>query len=202
MQLRLHSIISKTDVLGPYTRFSLWVQGCHLRCPGCIAPETWAENGGFTISVDEVAARITETPNIEGLTITGGEPFLQPAPLAELIYSVRKDRPLGVIVYTGFSLVELRKKSMTDQDCATFLSKIDLLVDGYYIERENYGQSLRGSANQQVHALTKRYNQHLNFYEQRQRPVEIHLRNKDIFMVGIPGKETLKKWQARFGLLN
>ena len=87
-----------TEVLGPYKRYAIWVQGCNKRCKGCIAPGAQPLSGGYSVSVEDLAADILSVSDIEGITISGGEPFLQQEALCELIALVRRKRDIGVIV--------------------------------------------------------------------------------------------------------
>ncbi|GGN48474.1 pyruvate formate-lyase-activating enzyme [Streptomyces albiflavescens] len=81
---RIHSWDLSTGVDGPGTRFALFVNGCPLRCLYCANPDTWHMRDGREATVDEVMAEIDKyrafvTTAGGGVTITGGEPLLQPA---------------------------------------------------------------------------------------------------------------------------
>ncbi|MGW3941930.1 pyruvate formate-lyase-activating protein [Streptomyces phaeochromogenes] len=81
---RIHSWDLSTGVDGPGTRFVLFVNGCPLRCLYCANPDTWHMRDGREVTVDEVMAEIDKyrgfiTTAGGGVTITGGEPLLQPA---------------------------------------------------------------------------------------------------------------------------
>jgi anaerobic ribonucleoside-triphosphate reductase activating protein len=197
--INIHTYIAKTGTLGPFLRFAIWVQGCPLRCPGCMTPAALPNSGGELMAISQLAALIQNTPDIEGLTITGGEPFAQAAALVELIEQLKPIKELGVIVYSGYTLKKLQHLAACQPDIAAFLSVIDLLIDGPYLAALNDGKSLRGSANQQIHNLTGRYATIMNdYYGQPKRPVEIQLGDNDIMLVGVPGEQTLKKWQTQF----
>lgn len=163
----LHMKEPCVTVLGPGKRFAVWTQGCNRRCPGCTAPEAWDMQSGEEISVDALAMEIALS-GADGLTISGGEPFLQPAALAGMIDLVRRRRDMGVIVYTGFTLEELREMP----EAQALLERIDLLIDGPYIRERDDGLSLRGSSNQRVIPITGRYLNDLGRYGQPGRPVE------------------------------
>src|SRR5207248_7243033 len=89
MNLQLAHKISDTEAEGPGRRFALWVQGCTLRCEGCCNPELFSSRGGAATDVAQLAEEIARTPGIEGISVLGGEPFEQPAPLVELCRAVR-----------------------------------------------------------------------------------------------------------------
>lgn len=155
-------------------------------------------DGGFSMGVSELAERILATEDIEGITITGGEPFLQAEGLAKLVGKVRNRRDFGVIVYTGFTLAELRKKAERDSAVRDFLAAIDLLIDGPYLSERDDGKSLRGSDNQEVHPLTERYAGIVwEWYGRPRREAELHLVGEELFLAGIPGRDILKKWRDK-----
>ncbi len=88
---RIHSFESFGTVDGPGIRFVLFMQGCPLRCRYCHNPDTWyLKDGKYELSVDEVIADLKKYENFfkngGGLTISGGEPFMQ----AEFVKDVVK----------------------------------------------------------------------------------------------------------------
>ena len=109
MKLRLEHFQESSSILGPYLRSILWVQGCLKNCPHCIAPETHALTGP-KVEIEDLAVRIRQHPENEGLTISGGEPFLQAQALCELL-ELLQDLHLGVIIYTGYTYEELLNKN-------------------------------------------------------------------------------------------
>ena len=184
MKLNVYTIEHSITTLGPYKRFGLWVQGCHRNCPGCIAGQSHQESDGRWIDTGALSWEIIAAKEIEGLTISGGEPFLQAPALAELIRKVKAIRDVGIIIYTGFLLEELDAlPGGTD-----LLSLTDLLIDGPYVRELDDGKSLRGSSNQRVHALTSRYASLLHLYGAEGRPTEEFLHSGTIHTVGIPNQ--------------
>ena len=153
--LRVAQIVPDTEAEGPGHRFALWVQGCPLRCPGCCNPEMFASERGSPLSVEALAERILSTPGIEGVSLLGGEPFAQPGPAALLCERVRA-AGLSIMIFTGYTLAELRARGSPDVD--RLLATVDLLVDGRY-EKDLPDSRRRwiGSRNQVLHFLTARY---------------------------------------------
>lgn len=141
-------------VLGPGRRFAVWVQGCPLRCPGCISPQWLPFDGGTSIPVEELADRIVAEA-VDGLTFSGGEPFAQASALLRLTRAVRARRDLSVLSYSGYSLGWLRRHG--DDDQRGLLAALDLLIDGPYQRGAHADLPWRGSANQQVHLLSDRH---------------------------------------------
>ncbi len=84
----VHSIQSLGTVDGPGVRFVVFLQGCHLRCKCCHNPDTWDTNGGTVYTAAEIvdkAARFREYfGDTGGITLSGGEPLLQPAFVQEV----------------------------------------------------------------------------------------------------------------------
>jgi anaerobic ribonucleoside-triphosphate reductase activating protein len=154
MQLRVAQTVEDTEAEGPGKRFALWVQGCTLHCPGCCNPEMFApDKGGTIVEVQDVAARILATRGLEGISVLGGEPFQQPEALAELCALVRAGG-LTVMIYTGYTLAELRERP----SAAALLAQADLLVDGRYEQgKPEPRRRWIGSSNQVMHFLTARY---------------------------------------------
>jgi anaerobic ribonucleoside-triphosphate reductase activating protein len=158
LALEVAARVACTEAEGPRRRFALWVQGCSLACPGCCNPEFFAKGAGETIAVDALArelARARDAHALEGLTVLGGEPFEQPAAVAALCRAARA-LGLGVLVFTGFTLAELRGRP----DAAELLAAVDTLVDGRFDARRREpadGRRWIGSTNQQIVHLTGRY---------------------------------------------
>lgn len=181
MKIRLYMTVPKTEVLGPGKRFAIWVQGCEKRCKGCIAPDAWDINGGYEKEVAELAQEILNTPNIEGITISGGEPFLQQEALCDLIAIIRKHKDLSVIIYTGMQYEEIANTKLANL--------ADIIIDGEYVEELNDNKSLRGSSNQKVICLTNRYRGVLqDYYGNQGRKVEFIFEGGGIKLLGIPSK--------------
>ena len=141
-------IASDSIVDGEGIRLTVFTQGCPRRCPGCHNPETQPLVGGRTTTVGAVVAELDENPLLTGLTLSGGEPFLQPGALLPLARAAHA-RGLDVWSYTGFTLEELRAQGDTDVDA--LLEELDVLVDGDYREElRDLTLHFRGSRNQRV----------------------------------------------------
>jgi anaerobic ribonucleoside-triphosphate reductase activating protein len=141
-------------VLGPGTRFVVWVQGCPLGCRECVSPQWIPFRGGQAVSVAELAARVVAEA-ADGLTISGGEPFAQAEALGRLVAAIRDRRDLSVLCYTGYTLEHLRTHGTPAQH--RLLAQLDLLIDGPYLARHHADLLWRGSSNQRLHRLSGRY---------------------------------------------
>jgi anaerobic ribonucleoside-triphosphate reductase activating protein len=152
--LALHAFMETSRANGPGLRCVVWVQGCTLGCPGCYNPTTHPAAGGEIVSVDDLYARVAaQQDKVEGLTVSGGEPLQQIPALTALLRRVRHETHLSVVVFTGYTLAEARRK----KGSAELLETLDVLIAGRYRQAERLAQDLRGSANKQLHFLTARY---------------------------------------------
>ena len=144
--LRVAGVIEESIVDGPGIRFVLFLQGCRLHCPGCQNPHTWDFEGGTLVPADEVLARIKGNPLVHGVTFSGGEPFEQAEALLPLAEEL-KSQGYHLMAFTGYTMEQLLQKP----ECAAFLEKLDLLVDGPFIEAEkSLDLRFRGSRNQRI----------------------------------------------------
>lgn len=154
LTINLHNFLERSTENGPGTRAVIWVQGCTLHCPGCFNPETHSQKIRTLVSVEKLTERILAISEIEGVTISGGEPFLQAAALAELC-RVLHTHNLGVVVFSGFTFEQLTRAKNTDWDA--LLALTDLLIAGPFVQELRCDLALRGSWNQTLHFLSDRY---------------------------------------------
>lgn len=193
-QIRLHNMVLHTKVLGPNTRAAIWLQGCERRCEGCMSPASRPLEGGKLVPVSAIIEELSKLNDIEGVTISGGEPFLQPVPLLLLLRRIKDELGLGVIIYTGYTLSELQSLQNTSIN-EILTGYVDILIDGEYVDELNDGMALKGSSNQNVHFLTARYLSYAQIYKTTSRSAEVIASNQDLFFVGIPPKKTLEEWK-------
>jgi anaerobic ribonucleoside-triphosphate reductase activating protein len=135
---------------GPGLRAVLWTQGCAHHCPGCQNPQTWDFDGGGLVPIEMVKEAIDELEYQDGITFSGGDPMFQPEACNELAEYCRS-KGLNIWVYTGFTFEELMLLAKRKPIYLDFLKKIDVLVDGRFIEKEkDLSLLFRGSANQRL----------------------------------------------------
>lgn len=186
MKIRIYHILKNTKTEGPGTRYCIWFQGCRRHCKGCWAVETWDLKGGKEYNVIDILNDIFSTPDIEGVTFLGGEPFEQPEALMFLARNI-KQKGLSIVCFTGYKIEYLQKKYKN------ILSEIDLLIDGEFIEEEkDFSRPWVGSKNQKYYFLTDRYNESiLTKYKNK---IEINIqKNGKIFINGIGDFDKLEK---------
>ncbi|MDW7728555.1 MAG: 4Fe-4S single cluster domain-containing protein [Bacillota bacterium] len=150
MILQVAGIQYDSIVDGPGIRLALFVQGCSHRCPGCHNPETHDPRGGKPVEIVQLIEIIDNCNNIDGVTISGGEPFEQAEPVAALADAVT-EKGLDLVVYSGYYFENLLNKSLIDQNIYSILAKGRLLIDGPFLENESdLTLPFRGSRNQRI----------------------------------------------------
>ena len=154
-RIRLSGIVEESIVDGPGLRFVVFVQGCPHHCPGCHNPQTHSFTDGYLDEIDHIFAQYQENPLLSGITFSGGEPFCQPEPLAELGRRVH-DAGGHVIPYTGYVYEDLLQMAENTPAIRDLLAVTDQLIDGPYIEAlRDLTLPFRGSSNQRIITLTK-----------------------------------------------
>ncbi|MEC0330082.1 radical SAM protein [Paenibacillus macerans] len=151
--------MEKTKVEGPGLRYAIWVQGCPIRCEGCFNPHTWEMDGGKIREIDEIVSDIqivrNASPELEGVTFLGGEPFSQAYELSVLARKV-KEMNLSVVTFSGYDYDTIRRSG--HRGWQQLLKETDLLIDGPYIQSQHdLSRPWIGSRNQQYRFLTDRY---------------------------------------------
>ena len=202
MRLHLSRIHFPVTTLGFGRRVGIWFQGCSIRCPGCISPDTWDPAPGQT-TVDETNAAIAPwLSSADGVTISGGEPFDQPAALQALLVALRPRINGDVLVFTGYELAAV--SSSLDR----FADTIDTLITGPFDARAGQTLTLRGSDNQEVYPLTPlgRARYAALAHQPRaegERNLDLHLSpTGELWLAGIPKPgdiERLRRALGRYG---
>lgn len=146
--MKLHAIEPRSRANGPGARFVVWFQGCTLGCPGCFNPATHGD--GPATDVADVIAQLRAARDIEGLSLSGGEPFQQPEAALALLLAARS-LGLSTLAFSGYTLEEARTIA------PDVVAQLDVLIDGRYVAGERLATGLRGSANQCIQLLTDRY---------------------------------------------
>ena len=147
--MHIARILFPVRVLGPGDRIAIWFDGCEHACPGCSNPELWEQKPQYKTDLDSVMELIhviSDRNQVDGITITGGDPFYQPDALRDLLRELQYISR-DILVYTGYCFDDLSGRY------DDILEHIGVLIDGKYIESENHGSLLRGSDNQNIMIL-------------------------------------------------
>ena len=150
MHIRLAGLVPESYVDGPGIRFTIFVQGCPHNCEGCHNPETHDFGGGRVADTDRIYNKIKQFPLVKGVTYSGGEPFCQPEPLAELGEKLKADG-YHLMSYSGWTFEQLLSKSEREPQVKRLLGLLDVLVDGRFVLAERTLElHYRGSRNQRL----------------------------------------------------
>ncbi len=141
-------MVNDSIVDGPGLRLAVFMQGCPYDCPGCQNPQTHDPMGGREADTEEVREKLKRNPLLDGLTLSGGEPLMQPEAARELA-AMAKEMGLNVWCYTGNTFENLLKEAKPA--VLEALRQIDVLVDGPFIAAQKSLDLLfRGSKNQRL----------------------------------------------------
>lgn len=200
MKIMLNRAHYPVTVLGYGRRAGLWLQGCTIGCAGCVSRDTWATDPDTEIDVEHVVAWCEQLPGEvpDGVTISGGEPFDQPAALHELLVRLHRwrtgtGREVDLLCYSGRSLAALRKAY------PHILALLDVVIPGPYIAAQAPGGKWRGSANQQLVPLTplghRRYDADVDAPAGRTR-IQLGTDGERVYHIGIPAPGDLAALEA------
>ena len=148
MRISLSGVTGDSIVDGPGLRLTIFTQGCLHHCPGCHNPQTHDPDGGSWADTDDILAAAAENPLLDGITLSGGDPFLQPVPCLALAEGAHKIG-LNVWTYTGYTWEALWEENAPEK--IALLKETDVLVDGPFLLAER-SLELRfcGSRNQRL----------------------------------------------------
>lgn len=137
--MRIAGILPSSFVNGDGARYVVFVQGCRHHCDGCQNPETWGFDGGFEMPVSEIASDFKRHRLLDGITLSGGDPFFQQKDCVELLNLLPG---VNVWIYTGFEYDEIKN---------TELAKMaDVLVTGRFVKELACDGKMYGSTNQKI----------------------------------------------------
>lgn len=147
MNFRVYGFELNSYVDGPGVRMAIFFQGCLRHCEECQNPGSWAMYGGDKIDTDVFKKAMTEDSLLTGITLSGGEPFLQPVAALDLARFAHS-RKLSVWCYSGYTFEQIME---WEDNRKTLLREIDVLVDGpFEKDRMSLDISWRGSSNQRL----------------------------------------------------
>ncbi|MFV8116532.1 anaerobic ribonucleoside-triphosphate reductase activating protein, partial [Streptococcus pluranimalium] len=136
---------------GEGVRNSLYVSGCMFHCKGCYNVATWSFNAGipYTKELEERIMDDLAQPYVQGLTLLGGEPFLNTGILIPLLKRIKRELPnKDIWSWTGYTWDELELET---EDKMEMLRLVDILVDGRYdFRKRDLTLQFRGSSNQRI----------------------------------------------------
>lgn len=138
--MRIAGTLSCSLVNGNGVRYVIFYQGCAHHCIGCQNPETWDFNGGKEITPEELAEDIIKHKHIDGVTLSGGDPFYQQEECVSLLKLLPAH--LDVWIYTGFDYEEIKNTQLAQM--------ADYIVDGKFEQDKLVTGKMYGSSNQRI----------------------------------------------------
>lgn len=147
MRMRIAGIANDSIVDGPGIRLTVFAQGCPHHCPGCHNPQTHDFEGGREEETDVILKMMEENILLDGITLSGGEPFCQ-TEACELLAKEAHAAGLNVWCYSGYTFEEL---AAGKNEWKALLKEVDVLVDGRFVlEKRTLECPWRGSSNQRL----------------------------------------------------
>ncbi|MDR0591547.1 MAG: radical SAM protein [Candidatus Nomurabacteria bacterium] len=147
--IRLGGPIERDNIVnGDGLRAVVWAQGCRQHCPGCQNPETWDENAGILVKIEDVKNELCQIEGQTGLTFCGGEPLLQAAACKEIAEWARTELGWNIWSFTGLVYEDIKASGGLEWE---FVKSLDALIDGPFIlSQRDLGVRFRGSRNQRI----------------------------------------------------
>lgn len=194
MKLSINKAHFPVTVLGPGRRIGIWFQGCSIGCKGCVSQDTWPRDPGRDMSLAHLIAWCKQTSggNVDGITLSGGEPFDQPQGLKGLLQALHLWRrqaglDFDILCYSGYPYARLQQRH------APLLALLDALIPEPYVDTLPLSHRWRGSANQTLVALSDRGRTRYDaFIEAPADPADKRLQvmndGQRVWVVGIPDR--------------
>lgn len=197
MNIRINKAHFPVTVLGPGRRLGIWLQGCSIRCPGCLSRDTWAPHGGSAMAVDALLdwCRATCGEALDGVTLSGGEPFDQAPALAALLdgldaWRAESGKEFDLLCYSGHPLRTLQKRF------PELLARLDAVIAEPFVDGLAQTRLWRGSGNQSLQPLSPlghaRYAPYLDATADSQgKRLQMQVDQGRVWYVGIPARGDL-----------
>jgi anaerobic ribonucleoside-triphosphate reductase activating protein len=199
MKIGISRVHFPITTLGPDRRLGIWLQGCSIRCPGCISADTWASGKGL-LDLEELFGRVEAwLPECEGITISGGEPFDQCDALEELLKGLRARTAVDILVYSGHPFEALTGP------IERMRGLIDALMTDPYLVHAPQTLPIRGSDNQRLHMLTALGRERFVLFDNPalfDQTFDVMFDDDgSVWLAGIPRRGDFERLKARLGQL-
>lgn len=147
--IRLAGIVKNSITDGPGFRYTIFAQGCPHNCFGCHNPESHSFTDGEDFAREQILAEILEDKLLDGVTYSGGEPFMQAQEMALLASEIKQNSTLNIYCFTGYTWEEIIEQTETRPGWEDLLKNIDVLIDGRFeLALKSLNLRFRGSSNQ------------------------------------------------------
>lgn len=178
--MRINLLHYPVLTLGPYDRVGIWLQGCSIRCKGCMSKHTWSFSGGYEIDVEVLQDKVLSY-GCKRISISGGEPLDQ---FSELLMFLKLITPKmeDILLYTGYD-VEVLNNQFRE-----IYSLVDVIVAGPFIRESISKSRLKGSDNQKVLILKSDFEKVYGEYEKGPTIMQIYRDTYKNYIIGVPEK--------------
>lgn len=191
--MQIDHVYFPLHALGPNERIGIWVRGCNRNCYNCSNPELQFFNKETEIEITKFFENIKDIP-FEGVTISGGEPFLQIKELRKLVQLLNEELNMkDILIFTGFRKEELDK--LNSEDVEYIFEHISVLIDGPYVEELHTELPLRGSSNQRVIFLNEEFKPLYDEYMSKEKIFDIKVEGHERYIFGIPMKDFKERYK-------
>ena len=208
MKVQINKVHFPVTALGPGQRLGIWFQGCSIGCKGCISRDTWPPKDSRDIDIEDLFQKCTSLTRgeLDGITISGGEPFEQPEGLHRLVqrfvrWREAKRLHFDILCYSGMSMRRLRQKFPDT------LSFIDALIAGPFVEDQAPGGAWAGSGGQQLVILSQIgnaiYTKQVLESAVARPTLQVSVDEQHIWYIGVPRPGDMRKLEtaaARMGI--
>lgn len=194
--MEIGKILYPISTLGIGTRLGIWTRGCTRMCPECSNPELQISDPSTDVSIPKLIEAV-QSYSFDGVTISGGEPFLQVHDLKELVEAFQNHGIEDILVFTGFTKEELEQ--MNNDDINYVLSHISVLIDGPYDKSKPSNKILIGSTNQTVHILNPLFKDRYEEYMKGDKRVDILRFGNEVHFIGVPEPGYKEKYEKMLG---
>lgn len=184
--MQIDRILFPVTTLGPGKRLAVWTIGCPHHCYNCSNPELWESDLSKEVSVDGLINVFQKYRFlVDGITITGGEPFFQSNELYLLLKGLKSIGYDDVLVYSGYKFEYIK-------ECfPTIIENVDVLVDGLYVDSLNNNIGYKGSSNQRCIVLNRKLKDKYKDFNIKKRQRQNFISDDVIVSVGIPTKKEI-----------
>lgn len=193
--LQVADLVYPVTALGHGTRVGIWLQGCTIGCQGCMSQDTWDPEGGRPMSVSDVIDMLTRIEGpVDGVTISGGEPFQQPEALMQLMLGIHEWRgsassPIDLLCFSGYTERHLRRTY------PQLIGMFDLIVAGPYRSQTPSVRPLCGSDNQVVMEMTTLGSERYAALDVGRR-MQVSVDDGALHVIGIPDTGDLSRMES------
>lgn len=148
--LHLLRTYPETIADGEGLRYAIYLAGCSHGCTGCHNPDSWCPAAGILLDerqLNEIIQTVNSNHMLDGITLSGGDPFYNPAGLVALLQRLKLATNANIWCYTGYTIEEI----LNSETLARALPYIDALIDGPFIlSQRDPTLRFRGSSNQRI----------------------------------------------------